>query len=214
MKSTATRSEEGLLRVLGIDPGLADVGYGVIDWRASESKARLVTMGLVQTRAGRPLAERLYQIFTRLSELIEETRPDVVSIEELFFAKNVKTAMVVAHGRAACVLATAARRVPLCEYTPLQIKQALTGHGRAGKQQVQWMVRSVLGLEETPKPDHIADALAAALCHVHSLALTEKIQQALGEHDGSGETPESPCANLDPRKMLLAQMRRRGRGRR
>jgi crossover junction endodeoxyribonuclease RuvC len=214
MKSSPTQPDQGSLRVFGIDPGLADVGYGVIDWRAAESKGQLVTMGLVQTRAGLPLAERLYQIFTRLNALIEETRPDVVAIEELFFAKNVKTAMVVAHGRAACVLATASRRVPLCEYTPLQIKQALTGHGRAGKEQVQWMVRALLGLTETPKPDHIADALAAALCHVHSLALTEKIQRATGKMTGNGDGTESPCAaDLDPRKMMLAQVRRHRRRR-
>lgn len=211
MNSSPTQPDQGSLRVLGIDPGLADVGYGVIDWRAAQSKGQLVAMGLVQTRAGLPLAERLYQIFTRLSALVEETRPDVVAIEELFFAKNIKTAMAVAHGRAACVLATASHRVPVCEYTPLQIKQALTGHGRAGKEQVQWMVRALLGLAETPKPDHVADALAAALCHVHSLALTEKIQRATGKADGAAV----PCAaaELDPRKMMLAQVRRHRRRR-
>lgn len=200
---------QGSLRVLGIDPGLADVGFGVIDWRADLSKGKLVTQGLIQTRAGRPLAERLHEIYTQLTAVIEETHPDVTAVEELFFAKNVKTAMVVAHGRAACILATASRRVAVCEYTPLQIKQALTGHGRASKQQVQWMVRALLGLEEVPKPDHVADALAAALCHVHSLALTEKIIKATG-----GNGADAPCAaELDPRKMLLAQVRRKHRRR-
>lgn len=200
-------SESGFFRVLGIDPGLADVGYGVIDWRPADSTARLVRMGVIQTAAGRPLAERLDHIYSQLSQLIEETHPAVVAIEELFFAKNVKTAMVVAHGRAAAVLATARRKVPLCEYTPLQIKLALTGHGRASKGQVQSMVRALLALAEIPRPDHAADALAAALCHVHSLALTEKIQRATGCTDGAG------IADLDPRKMLLSQMRRHRRRR-
>lgn len=199
----------GSLRVMGIDPGLADIGWGVIDWRADLSKGSLVAKGLIQTRAGRPLAERLHEIYTQLSAVIEENHPDVTAIEELFFAKNVKTAMVVAHGRAACILATASRRVAVCEYTPLQIKQALTGHGRAGKEQVQWMVRALLGLDEIPKPDHVADALAAALCHVHSLALTAKIQKATGAI--GAEAPSA--AELDPRKMLLAQIRRKGRRR-
>jgi crossover junction endodeoxyribonuclease RuvC len=197
------------LRVLGIDPGLADVGFGVIDWDGQASAASLVRHGVIRTQATETLAQRLDHIFTRLSALIEEIRPDVVVIEELFFAKNVKTAMVVAHGRAACILATARRRVKLCEYTPLQIKQALTGHGRAGKQQVQWMVRAVLRLDEIPKPDHAADALAAALCHVHSLSLGEKIDRA-----EANEITNLDLLAQNPNKLLLAQMKTRRRRRR
>lgn len=210
----STDRSAGVLRVLGIDPGLADVGWGLIDWTERSSKARLVDYGVIQTPAGSPLAERLDQIYSRLSAIIEKFCPDAVSIEELYFAKNAKTAMVVAHGRAAAVLATARRRVRLCEYTPLQIKQALTGHGRAGKMQVQMMVKAVLGLETIPKPDHAADALAAALCHVHSLALREKIDRA------QARAADLPCREprldeeLNPRKALLAQMRTRKRHRR
>ena len=191
--------------MLGVDPGLADVGYGVIDWSVETSSARLVEYGVIQTAAGEALAERLNQIYTKLSEVVEKFRPDVAAVEELFFAKNVKTAMVVAHGRAACILALARRQVKLFEYTPLVIKQALTGHGRAPKQQVQWMVRAVLKLEEIPKPDHAADALAAALCYVHSLSLLEKVDRARTKLASCRE-PQAED-DQDPRKLLIAQMR-------
>jgi crossover junction endodeoxyribonuclease RuvC len=195
----------GPLRVLGIDPGLADVGFGVIDVPPG-AQPRLVRYGVIHTEAGQPLADRLYQIYRRLASLIEEIGPAVVAIEELFFAKNVKTAMVVAHGRAACILATAGRETELVEYTPLQIKQALTGHGRADKRQVQLMVRAVLGLEEIPKPDHAADALAAALCYVHSKGVAEKVR-ALA--DATTDPDEE-----DPRKRLLEMSRTRRHKRR
>jgi len=206
----------GPLRVLGIDPGLADVGWGAIDSPRDGAAARLVDYGVIQTAAGDSLAARLDQIYQRLSGLIERVKPDVVAIEQLFFAKNVKTAMVVAHGRAACILATARGGVSVCEYTPLEIKQALTGHGRASKEQVQRMVRVVLRLTEIPRPDHAADALAAALCHVHSLPLREKIDRARGKLAAAGAKAAAAVNGpdeMDPRKLLLAQQRRR-RGRR
>lgn len=198
--------------MLGVDPGLADVGFGIIDWSFDESKASLVQYGVIRTTPADSLAERLDQIYSRLSNLIEEFRPDAVAIEQLFFAKNVKTAMVVAHGRAACVLATARRRVPLYEYTPLQIKQALTGHGRAAKMQVQLMVRAVLSLEEIPRPDHAADALAAALCYVHSLSLAEKVSRAQATAHGCQAAPDA-LEEEDPRKVLLGMRRTRRRRR-
>lgn len=198
------------LRVLGIDPGLADVGWGAIETHGGRSL--LLGYGVIQTRAGQDIATRLDAIYRRVSELIDELEPAVVAIENLYFAKNAKTAMVVAHGRAAAILATAGHGIRLFEYTPLEIKQALTGHGRAGKSQVQSMVKVVLGLAEIPKPDHAADALAAALCHLHSAALERKVGKAMvaaGVRNGNGE--EKP--EINPNKILLAQMRR-GRKRR
>lgn len=192
------------LRVLGIDPGLADVGWGAIETHGGRSF--LLGYGVIQTRAGQDIAARLDTIYRRVSELIDELDPAVVAIENLYFAKNAKTAMVVAHGRAAAILATAGHGIRLCEYTPLQIKQALTGHGRAGKAQIQSMVRVVLGLEEVPRPDHAADALAAALCHIHSAALERKVGRAIHAM-APGDAAEPQNYN----KMLLGRMRRHRR---
>lgn len=189
------------LRVLGIDPGLADVGWGAVETHGS--RTIVLGYGVIQTHPNQDLAARLDVIYRRVGELIDELDPSVVAIENLYFAKNAKTAMVVAHGRAAAILATAGHGIMLREYTPLQIKQALTGHGRAGKSQVQSMVRVVLGLAEIPRPDHAADALAAALCHVHSLALDSKVSRAV---NAAGEGSE-----INPNKLLLMQMRRRRR---
>jgi crossover junction endodeoxyribonuclease RuvC len=191
--------------VLGVDPGLADIGWGVVE-RRSDGSLRMVDYGIIQTGAGEALAARLGLIHRRLGELIDRHRPRAMVVEQLFFARNIKTAMVVAHGRAACILAGDGRGVDLFEYTPLQIKLALTGHGRAAKTQVQSMVRAVLGLRQTPRPDHAADALAAAICHLHSLALSDKTRRAGGDGKENG-------AAHDPRKALLAQMRTRKRRR-
>jgi crossover junction endodeoxyribonuclease RuvC len=200
--------------VLGIDPGLADTGWGLVACAPDGSRARLIEYGVVRTAAGLPLAQRLDTIFRTIGDLIEQWRPVAVAIEQLFFAKNAKTAMVVAHGRAAAVLATARHHVEVTEFTPLQIKQALTGHGRASKIQVQMMVRAVLGLKDVPKPDHAADALAAALCLIHTLGR----QRLLGPAARAAAQSAS-VAEHDPRsanKNLLAQARgaTRKRGRR
>lgn len=192
------------LRVLGIDPGLADVGWGAIEMHGGRSL--LLGYGVIQTRSNQDIATRLDAIYRRVGELIDELDPSIVAIENLYFAKNAKTAMVVAHGRAAAILATAGHGIRLCEYTPLQIKQALTGHGRAGKAQVQSMVRVVLGLEEVPRPDHAADALAAALCHIHSQALDRKVNRAMSALAADGAAEKQ---NIN--KMLLAQMKRHRR---
>lgn len=194
------------LRVLGIDPGLADIGWGAIETHGGRSF--LLGYGVIQTRSNQDIATRLDAIHRGVGALIDELDPAVVAIENIYFAKNAKTAMIVAHGRAAAILATAGHGIRLCEYTPLQIKQALTGHGRAGKAQIQSMVRVVLGLEEVPQPDHAADALAAALCHVHSSALERKVSRALDAINGAAG-PEQSQQNVN--KMLLAQMRRRRR---
>jgi crossover junction endodeoxyribonuclease RuvC len=151
------------MRIIGIDPGTGILGFGVVDIK--NGKMKLVTAGVVTTPAHTPLDVRLEDIFDSLTGIIEETKPDVMSIEKLFFARNVTTAMSVSHARGVAMLAGRKGRLPIAEYTPLQIKQTLTGYGKADKKQVQEMVRIQLGLTEVPKPDDCADALAAAITH-------------------------------------------------
>jgi crossover junction endodeoxyribonuclease RuvC len=155
------------MRIIGIDPGLASVGWGLIVH--PEGGPDQVQWGEIRTRAGEPTARRLQEIYQQLRTLVDQLRPDAVSIEELFFAANVKTAISVAQARGVAVLATADSGVEVFEYTPLQIKKAVSGRGRASKMQVQKMVQILLALREPPRPDHAADALAAALCHAHTL---------------------------------------------
>lgn len=151
------------MRIIGIDPGTGILGFGVVDIK--NGKMKLVTAGVVTTPAHTPLDVRLEDIFDSLTDIIEETKPDAMSIEKLFFARNVTTAMSVSHARGVAMLAGRKGRLPIAEYTPLQIKQTLTGYGKADKKQVQEMVRIQLGLTEVPKPDDCADALAAAITH-------------------------------------------------
>lgn len=151
------------MRILGIDPGTGIVGFGVIE--TNGRKHSLVDAGVIRTPAHQDLELRLKTIFEALTEIIASNKPQAVSIEKLFFAKNVTTAMSVSHARGVIMLAAALADVPIAEYTPLQIKQALTGYGRADKNQIQEMVRVNLNLKEKPKPDDCADALAAALTH-------------------------------------------------
>lgn len=149
-------------RIIGIDPGTGILGFGVIDYLGG-SKTRLVTAGVVRTPPHTPLPERLEEIYTSLNEIIAETKPTVMAIEKLFFARNVTTAMSVSHARGVAMLTGQQAGMTIDEYTPLQIKQTLTGYGKADKKQVQEMVRLQLGLAEVPKPDDCADALAAAI---------------------------------------------------
>jgi crossover junction endodeoxyribonuclease RuvC len=151
------------MRIIGIDPGTGILGFGVVDIIAG--KAKMVTAGVITTPAHTPLDERLEDIFDNLTEIIAETRPEVMSIEKLFFARNVTTAMSVSHARGVAMLTGRKARIPIAEYTPMQIKQTLTGYGKADKKQVQEMVRIHLGLKDVPKPDDCADALAAAITH-------------------------------------------------
>ncbi|HPR09655.1 crossover junction endodeoxyribonuclease RuvC [Candidatus Saccharibacteria bacterium] len=151
------------MRIIGIDPGTGILGFGVIDY--SRQKATMVTAGVIKTPAHTPLDERLVEIYDGLCEIIAETNPQVMSIEKLFFARNVTTAMSVSHARGVAMLAGKKAGLEICEYTPLQIKQTLTGFGRAEKKQMQEMVRLHLNLTLTPKPDDAADALAAAITH-------------------------------------------------
>ena len=151
------------MRIIGIDPGTGILGFGVID--VIKGKARLVTAGVITTPVHTPLDVRLEEIFDGLTEIIAETKPEVMSIEKLFFAKNVTTAMSVSHARGVAMLTGRKARIPIAEYTPLQTKQTLTGYGKADKKQVQEMVRIHLGLKDVPKPDDCADALAAAITY-------------------------------------------------
>ena len=149
--------------ILGVDPGVATVGFGIID--AAAGAQRAVRYGVITTPAGLRLALRLMQIKRDISELIATFRPDSIAVEELFFNTNLKTAIAVAHGRAAIILAGEARGVPMFEYTPLQVKKAVVGYGHATKKQVMDMVKKLLSMEQVPKPDDAADALAVAICH-------------------------------------------------
>ena len=164
------------MRILGIDPGLANVGFGVIEHAGGQS--RLIASGCIVTEASVPLADRLKQIHDSLVDVIALHSPEAASIEQLFFCANVKTAISVAQGRGVCILATANAGIAFHEYTPLQIKLAITGSGKAGKAQVQKMVKALLNLREAPVSDHAADALAAALCHAHSWKFTRLAEAA------------------------------------
>lgn len=151
------------MRIIGIDPGTGILGFGVID--VNRGKFTLVDAGVITTPAHTPIDERLEDIFDNLTEIIAATKPEVMSIEQLFFARNVTTAISVAQARGVAMLTGRKARLPIAEYTPMQIKQTITGYGKADKKQVQEMVRIQLGLTEAPKPDDCADALGAAITH-------------------------------------------------
>lgn len=154
------------MRILGIDPGIATIGFGVVD--SDKNRHRLVTCGVITTPAHTSLSSRLEQIYDDLERLLEAFKPDAVSIEELFFNTNITTGIAVAHGRGVILLACRKAGINIFEYTPLQVKQAVVGYGRAEKAQVMDMVRRLCGLSAPPKPDDAADAVALALCHARS----------------------------------------------
>jgi crossover junction endodeoxyribonuclease RuvC len=154
------------LRILGIDPGIAIVGYGVIESQGSRLKH--IENGVLTTPAGMPLPQRLEQVYNGMKKLLMLFQPEAIAFEELFFAKNAKTAITVGQARGVALLAAAQESEQLFEYTPLQIKQGVVGYGRAEKNQVQQMVKVLLNLPDIPKPDDAADALAVAICHAHS----------------------------------------------
>lgn len=157
--------EDGM-RILGIDPGFATIGFGLVE--AERAQVHMVTYGAITTPAGLPLSKRLYQISQDMEELIGKLKPDVISIEELFFNTNITTGIAVAHGRGVILCAAEKCGVPLFEYTPGQVKLAVTGYGKAEKRQVMDMTRRLLHLKAVPRPDDAADALALALCHARS----------------------------------------------
>ena len=154
------------MRILGIDPGIAIVGFGLIE--SNRGSVRMLQYGAVTTEAGLPLATRLVQIENDMTALIAQLKPDEIAVEELFFSKNITTGIAVAHGRGV-ILCTAERLgVPIFEYTPMQVKQAVAGYGLADKKQVMDMTKRLLKLKAVPKPDDAADALAISICHARS----------------------------------------------
>ena len=154
------------MRIMGIDPGIATVGFGVID--SEKNRLKLVSTGVIETPAHTSLSSRLDRIYDDTQELISTFSPDVVSVEELFFKKNITTGISVAHGRGVLLLACYKAGVQIFEYTPMQVKQAVVGYGLAEKKQVIYMVTSILKMKSPPKPDDAADAVAIALCHARS----------------------------------------------
>ena len=157
--------------ILGIDPGLATLGYGVIE--ADNNKRRLIQFGTLTTPAGQPMPQRLRAIFQGMNQLMDIYRPDDVAFEELFFSKNITTGMAVSAARGVALVAVVQRTDNLYEYTPMQIKQAVTGYGGADKHQVQQMVKMLLNMREIARPDDAADALAVALTHANSMNMTK-----------------------------------------
>jgi len=155
-----------VIRVLGIDPGTATVGWAILE--KNKGEIRSIEYGHISTSKKRSDSERLLEISQDIEEIIKKYQPHAASVEDLFFFKNLKTAIQVAQARGAILLTLEKYGLTIAEYTPLQIKQALTGYGRAEKQQVQEMVKNILTLSEIPKPDDTADAIAAALCYLHS----------------------------------------------
>ncbi len=161
---------------LGIDPGTATTGFGLV--REEDGAYQLVDCGVILTSAQEPMPQRLLLLHNHLLALLAAHRPDAVAVEELFFNKNVRTAIAVGQARGVVLLAAAQAGVPVYEYTPLQVKQAVVGYGRAEKHQVQEMVRILLALDSIPQPDDAADAVAVALCHLQSFNLYRKLAEA------------------------------------
>lgn len=163
------------MRILGIDPGIAIAGFGFID--KDGSRLTPVQYGSIETEAGTPHHIRLKQVYESAAALMDKYKPDAVAVEKLFFNRNVTTAFTVGEARGVIILAAAQRGLSIAEYTPMQVKQAVVGYGKAEKRQVQEMVRMFLKLAKVPKPDDVADALAVAICHAHSAVLHAKINE-------------------------------------
>ena len=164
------------MRILGIDPGVATIGFGLVE--AEHTQVRLQRYGVITTPAGLPLSARLLQISQDLSQLLETFRPDETAVEELFFSKNITTGIAVAHGRGVILLELERAGIPVFEYTPMQVKQAVAGYGGADKRQVMYMTQRLLKMKAVPRPDDAADALAIAICHgrsATSLLNTERV---------------------------------------
>lgn len=169
------------MRILAVDPGIAITGYGVID--VSGSRLRAVDWGALRTSSQEPTPQRLHRLHTELKRLIEACGPSVLAVEKLFFNRNVTSAFAVGQARGVVLLAAASEQVPVREFTPLQVKQAVTGLGRATKQQVAYMVRALLNLREEPRPDDVTDALALAICCAHFPA---RSLEGAGQGDAAG----------------------------
>lgn len=161
--------------VLGIDPGIAITGYGII--KQKNSRNEVLDFGHIKTKANSELPDRLIKIHDELYNLIKKYKPDAVAVEQIFFNKNAKTAFIVGQARGIAVFTAAECGLQVFEYTPLQVKQAVAGYGRASKYQVQQMTTALLGLEETPKPDDAADALAIAICHINNYRMSQLLKK-------------------------------------
>lgn len=166
--------------ILGVDPGLANTGWGIIETRGTQYRAR--AYGSIQTGANEDIAHRLKQIYREIDAVIRRYNPTAVAIEEIFFSANSKSAVKTAEARGAALVACANCGLETGEYTPMQIKQAVVGTGAAEKKQVQFMVKTLLQLDEEPHPDHCADALAAAICHAHLIAWRSFAHQQKMDH--------------------------------
>ena len=171
------------MRILGIDPGIGTVGFGVVD--AVKGKNTYVACGVISTPPNTPLSPRLDMIYNDLNELIVTFAPEAIAVEELFFSKNITTGIAVAHGRGVILLSAYRSGVPVHEYTPMQVKQAVVGYGNAKKNQVIYMVQRLLGMKTPPRPDDAADALALAICHARSM--TSKLTM---------EGANDPCSTI------------------
>ncbi len=154
------------MRVLGVDPGIAITGFGIVDYAGNSFSP--LSYGCIRSVADMPPHLRLNKLYNELRDLIVKYRPECLAVEELFFNRNVRTAMSVSQARGVILLAAAQSGLAVCEYTPLQVKQAVVGRGRADKQQVQYMIKIILNLPAVPRPDDVADALAVAVCHVNN----------------------------------------------
>jgi crossover junction endodeoxyribonuclease RuvC len=170
------------MRILGVDPGLATVGFGIVDFDGNCFKT--MEYGTVHSPAKAKTPDRLKMIYDDMCYIIEKYKPDEVAIEELFFNANVKTAIAVGQARGVLILSAANQSIPVYEYTPLQVKQAVVGYGRAEKIQVQQMVKSILGLDRMPKPDDAADALAIAICHGHASGARSRLLDCIKKENG------------------------------
>jgi crossover junction endodeoxyribonuclease RuvC len=162
--------------VLGLDPGTASTGFGVIS--VSGNRLRALEYGVLETAPGIPPERRLEQIFDQMSDLLARHRPSATAVESLFFNANVRTALAVGQARGVTLLACSQAGCEVFEYTPQQIKQAVVGYGKASKEQVMEMVRVLLGLAQVPRPDHAADALGVAICHANTCGMRERVQQS------------------------------------
>ena len=159
--------------ILGIDPGYGTIGYGVIE-KLKNNKVRAIDYGVITTPKDKPISERLEMIYDAMNLIIDKYKPDEIALEELFFNTNITTGIKVAQARGVLVLSAIKSCGKLYEYTPLMVKQALTGEGRADKRQVQYMVKVYLSLASVPKPDDAADALAVAICHAHTCSFNQR----------------------------------------
>ena len=172
----------GQLVTLGIDPGTAILGFGVI---RGTSDPVLVDVGVIETRSESPMPERLVILHEETRKLIERFQPDVLAVEQLFFARNVTTAIAVGQARGVILLAAAQKGVPVAEYSPSEVKYAVVGYGKADKHQMQEMVRIILNLEQVPRPDDAADALAIALCHAQTAPFEERVAATRAADDAA-----------------------------